>query len=227
MKKLKHKGSCKETHPKMSHKEWEEDQEDLITGEEEEEIEELVDFDGSILGSKIPMGWENNKTISATKTMDQTVPMGRQGSRMSGYGTNFTRYWGESVEELGEEDMSPVLGAEETQTMDAGGTIEYFMDELGMDKEEAVERTEKLGKTKDLDKKGPTKSSNFQRLVEDEDVMKMLEIILNTKDEDSDIQKVDSGEIPPYIDKKLRLIQKYARNHGYDMKNIVNRLKDE
>ena len=222
MEKLTHKGSCKKVHPKLSHKEWVKKQDT-----DEEEIDELVDFDGSMLGSKIPMGWENNTTISATKTMDQTVPMGRQGSRMSGYGTNFTRYWGESVEEIGEEDMSPVLGADETQTMDAGGTIEYFMDELGMDKEEAVERTEKLGKTKDLDKKSSDKTSKFQRLVEDDDVIKMLEILLSKKDENTDVQKLDSDEIPPYIDKKLRLIQKYARNHGYDMKNIINRLEDE
>ena len=35
------------------------DQENLITGEEEEgelELEELVDYDGSIVGSKIPLG---------------------------------------------------------------------------------------------------------------------------------------------------------------------------
>ena len=222
MEKLTHKGSCKKIHPKISHKEWVKKQ-DI----DEVEIDELVDFDGSMLGSKIPMGWENNKTISATKTMDQTVPMGRQGARMSGNGTNFTRYWGESVEEIGEEDMGPVLGSDETQTMDAGGTIEYFMDELGMEKEEAVERTEKLGKTKDLDKKSSDTTKKFQRLVEDDDVMKMLEIILNKKDEDSDLQKLDNDEIPPYIDKKLRLIQTYARNHGYNMKNIINRLQDE
>ena len=36
MEKLKHEGTCKEVHPKMSHEEWENDQENLITGEEEE-----------------------------------------------------------------------------------------------------------------------------------------------------------------------------------------------
>ena len=78
-----------------------------------------------------------------------------------------------------------------------------------------------------MDKKSSDKNKKFQRLVEDDDVMKMLEIILNKKDEDSDLQKLDNDEIPPYIDKKLRLIQTYARNHGYNMKNIINRLQDE
>ena len=103
MEKLKHDGTCNVVHPKMSHKEWEEDQENLVTGEEEE-IEELVDYDGSIVGSKIPLGWENVKTMSATKTMDATVPMSRQ-SGIQGRGSFFRRYWGESVEEIGEHDM--------------------------------------------------------------------------------------------------------------------------
>ena len=46
------------------------------------------------------------------------------------------------------------------------------------------ERAEKsMGKTKDLDKKSDKVQKKFQRLVEDDDVIKMLEIILNNKDE--------------------------------------------
>ena len=67
--------------------------------EEEEELEELVDYDGSIVGSKIPLGWENVKTMSATKTMDATIPMSRQ-SGEQGRGYFLRRFWGESVEEL-------------------------------------------------------------------------------------------------------------------------------
>ena len=54
MKKLKHEGACEEVHPNSNHDEWEKDQETVITGEEEE-IEELVDYDGSIIGSKVPL----------------------------------------------------------------------------------------------------------------------------------------------------------------------------
>ena len=38
--------------------------------EEKEEIEELIDFDGSLSNSKIPI---HNPKLSPTKTMDQTV----------------------------------------------------------------------------------------------------------------------------------------------------------
>jgi len=55
----------------------------------------------------------------------------------------------------------------------------------------------------------------------------MLEIILTNRDSDSGIQSVEDSEIPEYIDKKLRLIQKYARNNGINMNSVINRLKNE
>jgi|TARA_R110002020_G_scaffold411413_2_gene621061 hypothetical protein len=192
----------------------------------EEEIEELVDYDGSIIGSKVPLGWENVKTMSATKTMDATVPMGRQSGLNGQYSNALKRFWGESVEEIDEHDMSDVLGYDDTIYMDANETIEYFKTEHSMEDDEAEERTESMGKTKDLDKKGE-EAENFQRLVEDDDVMKMLEIILTNKDSDSGIQSVEDSEIPEYIDKKLRLIQKYARNNGVNINSVINRLKNE
>ena len=224
MEKLKHEGTCKEVHPKMSHEEWEDDQENLITGEEEE-LEELVDYDGSIVGSKVPLGWENVKTMSATKTMDNTIPMSRQ-SGEQGRGYFFKRFWGESVEEIDEHDMTDVLGYDDTVYMDAGETIEYFKKEHDMGEDEAEDRAESMGKTKSLDKKSD-EGESFQRLVEDDDIIKMLEVILKKKDENTDIQDTEDLEIPKYIDKKLRLIQKYARNHGVNMKSIINRLKNE
>ena len=224
MEKLKHEGTCKEVHPKMSHEEWEDDQENLITGEEEE-LEELVDYDGSIVGSKVPLGWENVKTMSATKTMDATIPMSRQ-SGEQGRGYFFKRFWGESVEEIDEHDMTDVLGYDDTVYMDAGETIEYFKKEHDMEEDEAEDRAESMGKTKSLDKKSD-EGESFQRLVEDDDIIKMLEVILKKKDENTDIQDTEDLEIPKYIDKKLRLIQKYARNHGVNMKSIINRLKNE
>jgi|TARA_R110000744_G_scaffold22825_2_gene58140 hypothetical protein len=224
MEKLKHDGTCNVVHPKMSHKEWEEDQENLVTGEEEE-LEELVDYDGSIVGSKIPLGWENVKTMSATKTMDATVPMSRQ-SGIQGRGSFFRRYWGESVEEIGEHDMTDILGYDDTVYMDADETIEYFKKEHDMEEDEAEDRAESMGKTTSLDKKSDDGES-FQRLVEDDDVLSMLEIILNKKDEDLQVQDNFSGIEDPMLDRKLRHLKKYARTNGYSMDKIVNLLKNE
>ena len=223
MKKLKHEGNCKEVHPDSSHEEWELDQETVITGEEEE-IEELVDYDGSIIGSKVPLGWENVKTMSATKTLDATVPMSRQ-SGEQGRGYFFKRYWGESVEELGEHDMTDVLGYDDTIYLDANETIEYFKKEHDMDEDEAEDRTEAMGKTKSLDKKTDGEE-NFQRLVEDDDVLSMLEIILNKKDDSSGIHS-DMNLEDSMLDRKIKHLKKYARNKGYSMDELINFIKDE
>ena len=98
----------------------------------EGELEELVDFDGSVLGSKVPLGYMNNKTISQRKTTDAVVPATRQGGEQ-GKGYFYKRYWGESVEEVGEHDMSRVLGMDadddgvlDTDTMTAGEVKERF-----------------------------------------------------------------------------------------------------
>ena len=39
----------------------------------EEEVNELIDFDGSMQSSKIPMGSENVKTLGSKKTTDDVV----------------------------------------------------------------------------------------------------------------------------------------------------------
>lgn len=137
---------CEKVHPEMTHEEWE--------NSEEGEVNELVDFDGTLQSSKIPMGNELNKTISPKKTTDDTIRAAQQSMSMmgtgSGYGTYFRRYYGESIEEG---DLSKTLGYEETKDMDAKETIEYFKDEHDMESSEAKERAESMGKTKNLDKK--------------------------------------------------------------------------
>tara|TARA_R100001377_G_scaffold73856_1_gene50010 strand:+ start:588 stop:1304 length:717 start_codon:yes stop_codon:yes gene_type:complete len=190
----------------------------------EEEIDELVDYDGSIIGSKIPLGWENVKTMSATKTMDATVPMGRQSGMDPSRSNALKRYWGESVEEIGEHDMTDVLGYDDTIYMDANETIEYFKKEHDMEEDEAEDRTESMGKTTDLDKKSDDGES-FQRLVEDGDVLNMLEIILNKKDDESGVQDFNTED--SMLDRKVRHLKKYARNKGYSMGELINLMDNE
>jgi hypothetical protein len=229
MKNIVHTGSCKKVHPSITHDEWVDDQKNvLLSGEEneEKELEELVDYDGSIKGGKVPLGVYNNTTISGSKTLDATVPMSRQGGGINGTSRMglMKRYWGESVEEIDEHNMEDVLGYEETQEMNAGETIEYFQKEHGMDEIEASERAESMGKTLDLDEKGED-TSNYQRLVEDDDVVKMLEIILNKKDDESGIHS-DMPE-DSMLDRKVRHLKKYIRNKGYNVNDVIKLLNNE
>jgi len=145
--------------------------------------------------------------------------MSRQGPGIAGGAMGLARrYWLEENEDLDEEDMSVVLGFDETMHMNGDETIEYFKDEHDMGEDEAKERSQAMGKNE-----GP---GDFQRLVEDDDVIKMLEIILNKNDEDLTVQSHDNVE-DSMLDRKIRHFVKYVKNKGYDMDNIVNRLKNE
>ena len=89
----------------------------------EEEVTELVDFDGSIRSSKVPDGIANNTSIGAKKTTDQTVASTRQHGVWIGSGNFFKRYYGESVEEA---DLSKTLGYDETKDSGWEETKDYF-----------------------------------------------------------------------------------------------------
>jgi len=177
-----------------------------------EEVNELIDFDGSMQSSKIPPGTANVKTLSSKKTTDDVVKSTRQAGTWTGAGHYFKRYYGESIEE---NDLSVTLGFDETQDMDAGETIDYFEQEHDMDTEEAEERAEGMGKTEKLDKKGEnyqrlTEKDRFKKLSEDK-VKKMLEVILNNKSKDGEIREqlptISSTIIVSLIKKLIKLLK--------------------
>jgi len=186
----------------------------------EGELEELVDFDGSVLGSKVPLGYMNNKTISQRKTTDAVVPATRQGGEQ-GKGYFYKRYWGESVEEVGEHDMSKVLGMDadddgvlDTDTMTAGEVKERFKDEYNLDDfEERMEKSGVVGKGK----------SRRKRIFEDEDIMKMMEVILQSKDEPKDITDTSDN----LLNRKVLQLKKYMDKQGYSVEDIINKLKGD
>ena len=186
----------------------------------EGELEELVDFDGSVLGSKVPLGYMNNKTISQRKTTDAVVSATRQGGEQ-GKGYFYKRYWGESVEEVGEHDMSIVLGMDadddgvlDTDTMTAGEVKERFKDEYNLDDfEDRMEKSGVVGKGK----------SRKKRIFEDEDIMKMMEVILQSKDDPKDITDTSDN----LLDRKILQLKKYMDKQGYSVEDIINKLKGD
>ena len=197
---------CEETHPDMSHEEWENTQ--------EVEVNELIDFDGTIQSSKIPMGDELNKTMSSKKTTDDVIQTATQSNSIAGAGSYFRRYYGESIEES---DLSKSLGFDETKDMDADETIEYFEKEHDMETTEAKERAESFGKTSKLDKKSDGEEENYQRLTEREKFKKlaerkavdMIEVLLSKKNDDGELPKksIEDSQIENLISKLMTLIK--------------------
>lgn len=187
--------------------------EDEEEQDQEEEVTELIDFDGSMQSSKIPPGTANVKTLSSKKTTDDVVKTTRQAGTWTGAGHYFKRYYGESIEE---NDLSVTLGFDETKDMDAEETIEYFEKEHDMDTVEAQERAEGLGKTEKLDKKG----DNYQRLTEKEKlkkisedkVKKMLEVILKSKSNDGEFREQDDDTTEKDLRKsELKMVKKFIK----------------
>jgi hypothetical protein len=195
---------------------------------EKEEIDELIDYDGSFANSKIPI---HDPKMSPQKTMDQTIFSTRQAGNPVQRG--YRVYYGESKEEtitLGEEDLSGAFGYEDVSGMTYEDCVVYMKNELEV--ENAEERCATFGKSPKLDSKGQ------ERLVEKkitevqrQKMMGMLEDLLVGKSKDSDIQKkykfnkVD--DLPLLIRKNLKNLLKQLEKSGISKSEIIKLIRNE
>jgi hypothetical protein len=189
------------------------------------EIDELVDDDGSLLGSRIP---NLSQILTPHKTMDQTVAMSRTTNDpvMRGYRV----YYGESEEGtddvINEVDYSEAFGYEETKDMDYHDTVKT-LEELGV--ENAEERADEFGKMRKAKKKNGILK---QRLYEKETLeerqhrlmKKMVEDILTKKPKtDSDVIK-NTG-VSKILKKNLKAIKNIADKEGISINMLIKALK--
>jgi len=213
---------------------------DKSTKEVEGEIDELVNSDGSMSNSKIPI---LDPHLHPKKTMDQTVAAARITNDPIARG--YRTYYGESVEEVAEEDMSGAFGFEETKELDGKETYEYFRDELEMDEKEAWERTEEQGKdpSGEKDAKSPFKGDkNFVTRatlseIQRQKMLKMVEDILMkqknsnksdvVKKQESSESEEEQKEIPKMIKKNLDSLLKQMQKQGLSKKDLIKLLKNE
>lgn len=226
-----HRHKRKTFMPCKSHKEFLE-----LTKKEipEGELDELIDYDGTMLNSKIPI-LDPHVTAKGDETMDKTVAMARitQDPLMRGYRV----YYGEGVEgrPLTEEDMEDAFGYEETIFMDADETIDYFMNELGFDEPDAENRAEEMGKDPDLDDSSPyKKKKNFVgklrltekgKVLSKEEILKMAEDSLVMKSDDRDL-KTDQ-EVSPILKRNIKALKKLAMIDGVSTSELMKMLKNE
>ncbi len=201
------------------------------TKEMKTDLEELVNDDGAMSNSKIPI---LDPRLHPRKTMDQTVaaasitndPISR------GYRT----YYGESVDELSEIDMSDAFGYEETKDMDGKETYKYYKDEFEMEPEEAKERTKQQGKDPSgkKDKRSKFyKDPNFiAKLtiseIQKQKMIKMVEDILMKKKNSGsgDINKKEN-DMSSILKKNLRTLKKQADKEGISINDLIKQLKSE
>lgn len=195
------------------------------------DLEELVNADGAMSNSSIPI---LDPKLHPKKTMDQTISMARITNDPIARG--YRSYYGESVEEIEEIDMSGAFGYEETEDMDGKDTFEYLVKDMGMDPEEAKERTKQKGQdpTGKKDKKSPYyKDPNFITRatlseIQKQKAIKVVEDLLVKKKSSNggDVNKTNL-ETSRMLRRNLTVLKTQAEKEGISVSDLIKMLKSE
>ena len=166
--------------------------------------------------------------------MDQTVAASRITNDPISRG--YRSYYGESVEEIEEIDMSGAFGYEETEDMDGAETYKYLVKKMDMDPEEAKDRTKQKGQdpTGKKDKKSKYyKDPNFITRatlseIQKQKMIKVVEDILMGKknSDNSDVSKKDV-EVSRMLKKNLSSLKRQAEKEGISISNLIKVLRSE
>jgi hypothetical protein len=195
------------------------------------DLEELVNSDGAMSNSNIPI---LDPRLHPKKTMDQTVAVASITNDPISRG--YRTYYGESVEEIEEIDMSGAFGYEETEDMDGPETYKYFVKELGMEKDDAKERVKQQGKDwtgKKDDKSEYSDDPNFITRatlseIQKQKAIKMVEDLLANKkfSDDGDVNEknVDDFKI---LKRNIANLKKQAERQGLQIDDLIKFLKTE
>ena len=201
------------------------------------EIGELVNPDGSIIGSNIPI---LNQRNLAKKTMDQTVKMAR--SNQFPY---FRWYWNESKENnsdklLDEVDQSETFGFEETEYVSTYDKAdEIFKDELGVEDDiERDERVKRLGFDRNLDKqlrnekkRGKCKNCFTKRRLSEFVKQNVDEMIFSKKSKEKEFvkkNKLDDSEnsvMSKLLIRNIEAIKRLAEKENIKIEKLIKHLK--
>ena len=208
------------------------------------EIDELVDYDGSFLSSKIPI---LNPKLAPKGTTDQEVVQNRQTNNPVTRG--YRVYWGESEDEDGnvinEVNMEDAFGYEETKDMTGPETFKTYLNDFDLPAEEAAERTRKQGKEPDPKehkkrlKKVPKsikgKYNFIDRLtlvekakieeIQRQKIEKMVEdILLGKKTGEPELTEKNQS-LSKLLTKNLESIKKIAEKEGISISDLIKVLK--
>ena len=204
------------------------------------DLEELVNLDGALSNSKIPI---LDPKLHPKKTMDQTVAAARITNDPISRG--YRTYYGESVEEIEDMENSDMpriakpFGWEETEDMDGAETFKYLVKKMGMEPDEAKERTKQKGQdpTGNKDKKSPYyKDKNFITRatlseIQKQKMIKVVEdILVNKKNSNnSEVGKKEMGksidELPLLIRKNLKSLLNHVEKNGYSKEDLIKLIK--
>lgn len=188
----------------------------------EEEVTELVDDDSTWLSSSIPI-MDPASSLKGSSTTDRTVGMARmpRDPLLRGwYG-----YYGEN--EIKEEDMSDAFGFDDTMFMNYKQTVRHYQKKLGLDKDDAIDRTVQQGKKPNLIKRAPKKLKKKKHFI-DRLILKEKEIDESEEvREDKLIDKKDTSVAGSIIKRNVMSLKNMASKHGITVDQLIRLLKNE
>lgn len=198
--------------------------------ENDGEMNELIDVDGTFLNSKIPF---LDMKQHPRKTMDQTIGMTRVTNDPVTRG--YRVYWGEGEDKEGdvvsEVDYSDAFGYEETKDKDYKQTVR-ILKKMGSDN--AEERAQEMGKSSNLDRNKKKGAFVRQRLSEKDSIeeqqrkamMKMVEDILTKKSKDNSDVVGTENPVSKILMNNLKAIKKLADREGISLNQLMKILKN-
>jgi hypothetical protein len=190
------------------------------------DLEELVNSDGSMSNSKIPI---LDPKLHPKKTMDQTVAASRITNDPISRG--YRTYYGESVEEeLDEVDMSGAFGYEETKDLDGPEAYKYLVKKMDMEPDDAQERVKQQGKNP-FKKKKKMPGSDMKITISEiqrQKAIKMVEDLLmkNKNSSNADVSKkeLDASKV---LKKNISSLKRQAEKEGLSISELIKLLKSE
>jgi len=189
-----------------------------------QEMEEFIDQDGTMSTSSIPI---INKLLSPRKTMDQTVVTARD--TVNPVVRGYRRYYGES--RVIETDMSDAFGFEETKDMNGKETYKYYVEKLGLNPDEARERTKQQGKdpygkrAQNAPKKIRNQKGFIDRMTLSEVEKVVEDLVLKSKKDSKDVSQKEKKTISKIIEKNIGALLKMADTEGISTEQLIKMIK--
>jgi hypothetical protein len=113
--------------------------------------------------------------------------------------------------------------------MDGKKTYKYMVDKLGVEPDEAKERTKQFGKDPYGKSTKKKKKGSIDKMTLSEfkkrNLLKMVEDLLVNKNNDNDIQI--SKDVNPIIQKNIKMLKAQAEKNGLSLNDLIKMLKSE
>ena len=202
-------------------------------GKVDKELDEFIELDGSLATSSTPI---LDASMYSDTTMDQRVITSRQPGNP--FLTGFRNYRNESKEEepvVNEIDYSEAFGYKETKNLDGKKTYKTLVKKMGMEPEEAKNRTKEFGKDPSGKRDSKSRFKNKKGFVgkltlsemEKLEMKKMLEDILSKRNsDDADVIKKENPT-SKILKRNLESIKRMAEREGISVNQLIKMLRGE